>query len=193
MLNETFLCNFHTLCEGLLVAIFASCLRQDENEKKVGRTNYTTRRLNHKTQSRLAPVDRKDSTLASSDFLPVACINQIFLFVLPLIKDPLLHWKKWIWIESTWSHVAHIVWKLLKMLHLKFSIFAFLIIFCPIKIDLSGNTVWPQASGRQKLATVANWLTFVHSKCNRNSLRSQCWMRLFCDFQTPCYIIQTTN
>ena len=82
MLNETFLCNFHTLCEGLLVAIFASCLRQDENEKKVGRTNYTTRRLNHKTQSRLAPVDRKDSTLASSDFLPVACINQIFLFVL---------------------------------------------------------------------------------------------------------------
>ena len=74
------------LCEGLLVAIFASCLRQDENEKKVGRTNYTTRRLNHKTQSRLAPVDRKDSTLASSDFLPVACINQIFLFVLRWLK-----------------------------------------------------------------------------------------------------------
>ena len=76
--------------------LFSRCLRQDENEKKVGRTNYTTRRLNHKTQSRLAPapVDRKDSTLASSDFLPVACINQIFLFVLLLIKDPLLHWKK---------------------------------------------------------------------------------------------------
>ena len=23
------------------------------------------------------------------------------------------------------------------------------------------------------------WLTFVHSKCKRSSLRSQCWMRLF--------------
>ena len=123
--------------------LFSRCLRQDENEKKVGRTNYTTRRLNHKTQSRLAPapVDRKDSTLASSDFLPVACINQIFLFVLPLIKDPLLHWKKWIWIESTWSHVTHIVWKLLKMSHLKFSIFAFPANFCPTKINLSGNTL----------------------------------------------------
>ena len=104
-------------CVKAFFWLFSRCLRQDENEKRVGRTNYTTRRLNHKTQSRLAPVDRKDSTLASSDFLPVACINQIFLFVLPLIKDPLLHWKKWIWIESTWSHVAHIVWKLLKMSH----------------------------------------------------------------------------
>ena len=27
---------------------------------------------------------------------------------------------------------------------------------------------------------------FVHSKCKRSSLRSQCWMWLFCDFQPPC-------
>ena len=46
----------------------------------------------------------------------------------------------------------HIVWKLLKMSHLNFWFLAFSTNFCPIKIDLSGNTVWPQASGFQKLA-----------------------------------------
>ena len=33
-----------------------------------------------------------------------------------------------------------------------FDILAFSTNFCPIKSDLSGNTVWPQASGFQKLA-----------------------------------------
>ena len=55
--------------------------------------------------------------------------------------------------------------------------------FCLIKTDLSGNTIWPQASGFQKLAKMDHFwhfqLTFVHSKCKRSSLRSQCWMRLF--------------
>ena len=40
--------------------------------------------------------------------------------------------------------VANIVWKLLKMSHLNFWILAFSTNFCPIKIDLSGNTVWTQ-------------------------------------------------
>ena len=76
----------------------------------------------------------------------------------------------------------HIVWKLLKMSHLNFWILAFSTIFCPIKTDMSGNTVWPQASGFQKLAKMDDFwhflLTFVHSKCKLSSLRSQCWMRL---------------
>ena len=38
------------------------------------------------------------------------------------------------------------VWKLLKMAHLNFSILAFYNNFWLIYIDLSGNTVWPQAS-----------------------------------------------
>ena len=50
---------------------------------------------------------------------------------------------------------VHIVWKLLKMLHFNFWIFPFSTNFCPIKIDLSGNTVWPQASGFKK--TRQNW------------------------------------
>ena len=47
--------------------------------------------------------------------------------------------------------VVHIVWKLLKMSHLSFWILAFSINICPSKTDLSGNTVWPEASGFQKI------------------------------------------
>ena len=32
--------------------------------------------------------------------------------------------------------------------------------FCPIKTDLSGNTVWPQASGFQNLVKIDHFLTF---------------------------------
>ena len=64
-----------------------------------------------------------------------------------------------------------------------FGILAFSINFCPINADLSGNTVWPQASIFQKLAKKEQFwhfeLTYVHSICKRSSLRSQCWMRLF--------------
>ena len=41
---------------------------------------------------------------------------------------------------------------------------------CPIKIDLSGNTVWPQVSGLQKIAKIDHFwhfiFTFVCSKCH---------------------------
>ena len=69
------------------------------------------------------------------------------------------------------------------MSHLNFSILAFSINFCPIKSGLSGNTVWKVASVSQKLVKLDHfchfWWIFVHSKCKRSSLRSQCWMRLF--------------
>ena len=61
--------------------------------------------------------------------------------------------------------------------------------FCPIKTDLSGSTVWMQASGFQKLAKMNHfWLTFVHSKCKRSSLRSQCWMRLYSAIFKHCVL-----
>ena len=48
--------------------------------------------------------------------------------------------------------------------------------FCPLKSDLSGNTVWLQASGFQKLAKMDHfwhfYLPFVHSKCKRCLLQS---------------------
>ena len=37
-----------------------------------------------------------------------------------------------------------------KMSHLNFSVLVFTTNFCPIKIDMSGNTVCPQASDFQK-------------------------------------------
>ena len=72
--------------------------------------------------------------------------------------------RKTIFVKSWVSEPNHIFWKLLKMSHLNFSILAFSTNFCPIKNDLSRS--------------------FGNSKCKPSSLRSQCWMRLFCDFQT---------
>ena len=82
-------------------------------------------------------------------------------------------------------------------------ILAFSTNFCPIKDDLSGNTVWPQASvflkTRQNGPFSAFLINFCPLKCKRSSLLSQCWMRLFLwfsrrypkwdnssDFQTIC-------
>ena len=58
------------------------------------------------------------------------------------------------WQSLTFSWLRnqrHSVWKLLKMSHFYFLKLAFSINFCPIKIDLSGNTVWPQASDFQTM------------------------------------------
>ena len=93
----------------------------------------------------------------------------------------------------------HIVWKLLNMSHLNFWILVFSTNICPIKTDQSGNTVWPQASGFQKLAKMDHlwhfWWSFVHSKCKRSSLRSQSWMKLFLWFSNtvPSHLRKYAN
>ena len=75
----------------------------------------------------------------------------------------------------------HIVWKLLKMSHLKMSILPFSTNFSSFESDLSGNNFWPQASGFQKLAKMKyfwhSWLDFF--------ARNVQW-DFFCDFQTSC-------
>ena len=48
--------------------------------------------------------------------------------------------------------------------------------------DISGNTVWPQASGFQNSP---KFTTFGRCKCS--SLRSQCWMRLFLWFSNTVH------
>ena len=57
----------------------------------------------------------------------------------------------------------------------RISIMPFFNNFFPIKSDLSGNTVWQQASSFQKIAKIDYFchfqLTNVHSKCKRCSLR----------------------
>ena len=83
-------------------------------------------------------------------------------------KEDHLHkiWKLWSTASNLRRMVAkyvivrlylHIVWKLLKMSHSNFGIFHQ---FCPIKIDLSGSTIWPQASGFQKLPKMDHFWHF---------------------------------
>ena len=64
---------------------------------------------------------------------------------------------------------------------------------------LSGNIVWPQVSGFKKLVQIDHfwhfWLSFVQSKCNRSSLRSQCRMRPFLSFSNtvPYFVTVRTT
>ena len=60
---------------------------------------------------------------------------------------------------------SHIVWKLLKMSHFNFGILAFSTDFWPIKTDLSGNSVCPQASVFQKLAKLDPFWHFLMNSC----------------------------
>ena len=90
--------------------------------------------------------------------------------VLKVSKLPFLHYFwlsnwKWSleWFSSTgigaWGHFWcwHIVWKWLKISHLNFGIFHQ---YLSYKSDLSGNNVWPQALGFQKLAKMDHFWHF---------------------------------
>ena len=70
-----------------------------------------------------------------------------------------------------------------------FDVLTFSTNFCPLKTDLTGNTVWPQASGFQKLAKWDHFGNFneLLSKQNVNVARNVEW-DFFCDFQTPWVI-----
>ena len=59
--------------------------------------------------------------------------------------------------------------------------------FCPIKIDLSGNTVWPQASRFKKLSIFGIFNRLLSTQ-NVNVVRfaHNVEWDFFCDFQTPC-------
>ena len=86
--------------------------------------------------------------------------------------------------------LLHSVWKSPKMSHLNFSILAFSTNFCPIKTDLSGNTVWPQTSDFQKLAKMTIFGIFDKLLSTQNVnvarfARNVKW-DFICDFQTPC-------
>ena len=69
-------------------------------------------------------------------------------------------------------------------------ILAFYTNFCPIQTNMSGNTVWQQASGFQKLAKMDHFWHFLMnflSTQNVNVARSARNVEwdFFCDFQTP--------
>ena len=73
------------------------------------------------------------------------------------------------------------------MSHLNSSIFTFYANFCPIDIDLSGNTAWPQTTGCQKLAKLTIFGIFDELFVNGEArfARNIEW-DFFYDFQPPC-------
>ena len=60
--------------------------------------------------------------------------------------------------------MAHCL-KITQTVAFEFLILAFSTNFCHIKTDLSGNTVWPQALGFQKLAKMDHFLAFLINFC----------------------------
>ena len=81
----------------------------------------------------------------------------------------------------------HNVWKSPKLSQFSFSTMAFSNNFCPIESDLSGNTVWQQASGFQHIAklTISGIFNKLLSTQNVNVARNV-EFDFFCDFRIPC-------
>ena len=84
--------------------------------------------------------------------------------------------------NNPFVYLLHSVRKSLNMSHLSFSILAFSTIFCPIKIDLSGNTVWPQALDFQKLAKLAIFGIFDELLSTQNVNKARFARNVECDF-----------
>ena len=63
-----------------------------------------------------------------------------------------------------------------------FSISAFSTNFCPFKSDMSGNTVWPQASGFQKLPKLAIFGIFDELLSTQNVNVARFARNIECDF-----------
>ena len=72
------------------------------------------------------------------------------------------------------NHECHIVWKLLKCRILNFNISHH---FCPFRTNLSGNTIWPQFLGTQKLAMLNETFLFSntmnHAYINNQALLNE--------------------
>ena len=91
----------------------------------------------------------------------------------------------------------HSVWKLQKC-RISISEFGIFQQVLSAKIDLSGVTLFDRKiqvfKKSPKLTFFWHFLwTFVHSKCKRSSLRSQCWMRLFLWFSNTVWVWLGSN
>ena len=69
-------------------------------------------------------------------------------------------------------------------------ILAFSTNICPIKSDLSGNTVWPQASGSQKLANLDHFGIFNYFLSTQNVNVARLARNVEWDFF--CYVFSNT-
>ena len=93
--------------------------------------------------------------------------NQYYgvLFLAGKFKWDIFRWSGFNRCLQSKRDQKYIVWKLLKMSHLNFWILTFSTNFCPIRTDLSGNTVWPQASGFLKTRQIGQFSAFLINFC----------------------------
>ena len=75
------------------------------------------------------------------------------------------HYQEFL-LKADWLSFIHIVWKVTR--NVAFWILAFTINFCQITIDLSGNTVWLQDLGYQKLAKIDHFWHFLLTFVSQN-------------------------
>ena len=114
---------------------------------------------------------------------------QPLIILIGIYIPPCVFWTKKIIKQITVQW--HSVWKSPRMSDLNFSILAFSTYFWPIKTDLSGNSVWPQALGFQKLAKLDHFWHFLMNFCPLKFVNEARFARnvewdFFCDFKTPC-------
>ena len=96
----------------------------------------------------------------SLKFLPKYPLYVRNLSVCTGAPDRYLAWNKRLFNKKAQHSWLHSVWKSPKISHLNFSILAFSTNFCPIKTELSGNSVWLQALGFHKLAKLDHFWHF---------------------------------
>ena len=96
-----------------------------------------------------------------------------------------------LWNSISWSVDPIDTYSMVFNSHLIFLVLAFSTNFCPIKSDLSGNTVGPQASGFQKLVKMDDFFFIFYQLLSTQNVNVARFARnvewyFFCDFQTPC-------
>ena len=108
------------------------------------------------------------------------------------VCEAIFYWKRDLEYWNVFNCI-HSVWKSPKMSHFSISILAFSTNFCPFKIDLSGNTVWPQALDFQKFAKMHHFWPFFNEVLSIQNVGIARFARnvewdFFCDFQTLCVL-----
>ena len=131
------------------------------NNKRAGKTSGVWRlRLLVVVASLTNCFSRQLSTRLTWFQIRVTRRGNLLIFTQWWITPKNISTEKLLRCQKLDDYKVHSVWKLLKMSHLNFSILASFTNFCPIKSDLSGNTVWPQVSGFQKLAKLDHFGIF---------------------------------
>ena len=121
-------------------------------------------------------------------------MNEIIIFFINCVPELMMRWQRnCIWHHPILSGILtnKLFFPLSSVSHLSFPFLSFSTNFCPFKSDLSGNTVWPQTSGFQKLVKMDHFWHFYWNVNVARFARKVEW-DCFCDFQIP-WVSQNHN